>query len=55
MIRKMQLLLSRKIFPALRTFVYNHGMRPKHGSLLYSPTLNLIHLALDVKKKLKRK
>lgn len=53
--RKLQLLLSRKIFPALRSFVYNHGMRPKHGSPLYSPSLSLIHSVLDARKKLRRK
>jgi hypothetical protein len=37
----------RKIVPSLRRFVYNRGMRPKQGSILYSPSLNLIHRLHD--------
>jgi hypothetical protein len=47
--------LARKIIPALRRFVYNRGLRPKQGSILYSPSLNLIHSLHDYRKHLKRK
>ncbi len=40
--RKLELLLSRKIFPAIRVFVYNCGFRPKRGSVFFSPSLALI-------------
>lgn len=49
--RKLELLLSRKVFPALRCFIYKHGLRPKSGSVFFSPSLNLIYSITDHRKK----
>lgn len=49
--RKLELLLVRKIFPALRVFIYKRGFRPKGGSVFFSPSLNLIYSITDYRKK----
>lgn len=49
----MRKLLVSKILPALRVFAYNHGMRPKYGSPLFSPSLNVIFFYKDHVKKMR--
>jgi hypothetical protein len=52
--RKAVQLIASKILPALRTFVYRRGLRPKRGSLLFSPSLDIIYGLKQYVKHLKR-
>jgi hypothetical protein len=47
-------LIASKILPALRGFAYRHGMRPKRGSILFSPSLDIIYGLKQYVKHLKR-
>ncbi|WGH21748.1 hypothetical protein SEA_INKED_63 [Arthrobacter phage Inked] len=52
MIRKT---LVNKILPALRQFVYRRGLRPKRGSILFNPSLDVIYGLKQYVKHIKRK
>jgi hypothetical protein len=52
--RKVAQLIAGKILPALRVFVYRRGLRPKRGSFLFSPSLDVIYGLKQYVKHLKR-
>jgi len=55
MMHKIAALFASKILPAVRIFVYKRGFRPKRGSLLFSPSLDVIFGLKQYVKHLKRK
>ncbi len=52
---KLAKLIATKVLPALRSFVYRRGLRPKRGSLLFSPSLDVIFGLKQYVKHIKRK
>lgn len=47
--------IAAKLLVAARSFVYKRGFRPKRGSLLYSPSLEAMHILKGILKANKRK
>ncbi|UYL88253.1 hypothetical protein SEA_LILHUDDY_61 [Arthrobacter phage LilHuddy] len=53
--RHLELLISQKIFPALRLFIYRRGLRPKRGSIFYSASLEAMFILKKFLRSSKRK